>query len=232
MPLLLPSGLLATALFWLPTRKETSTDAVTMLIVAPTLVTALLSVRAGSEIAEELTATLRPLIGAVGLLAAACAIGILANRTGENPVLSHSGLKWLWVGCSVAMLLIAVSLCYGATRIRRFIEVGRRASPRAVCAKDIRDGRALNPARPRRIFKVWKISEPKISPPDLWLDADEGEIVPWGWLDSQSGEPLPPSPDKCFWQGQDQLREELVKWVQKLFCYKPPETGPPRRTGV
>lgn len=45
---------IATALFWLPTHKDAPTDAVTILIIAPTLVAALLSARAGSELAEEL----------------------------------------------------------------------------------------------------------------------------------------------------------------------------------
>lgn len=204
---------LATALLWLPTHHDAPTDAVTMLIVAPTLVAALLSVRAGSDLAEELTATLRPLIGAVGLLAAGCAVGILANQAGKPHMLSASGLKWVWVGCAILMLLIAVSLLYGARRIQKFIEVGRRASSRAVSPEDIRAGRQLNPK-----------GGPEISPPDLWLDANEGEIVPWGWLDGKPDElkgGLPPYTDECFWQGAP--REDLVGWVQELFCYTPPQ---------
>jgi hypothetical protein len=204
-------AVLMTALFWLPMLREAPTQAVTMLIVAPPLVAALLSVRAGSELAEQLTATLRPLIGTVGLLAAICAIGVLANQAQQPQVLTDAGLKWLWVGCAVPMLLIAVILRYGAHKIGKFIEVGRRLAPRRVSRHDIKHGRSLNPDK-----------APRISPPDLWLDANEGAIVPWGWLDGKPHERpsgLPPSPDDDFWQ--DGPREELVSWVQEIFCYTP-----------
>jgi hypothetical protein len=88
-----------------------------------------------------------------------------------------------------------------------------RLSPRAVSREDIKKGRSLNPKH-----------GPKISPPDLWLDADEGELVPWGWLDGKPHElkpGLPPSTDECFWQGGP--REALVGWIQEIFCYTPPE---------
>jgi hypothetical protein len=201
----------ATAWFWPPKSQAPSADAVTMLVVAPTLVAALLSVRARSDLAEELTRTLRPLIGAVGVLAAVCAIGIVANRTGEHPVLTLYALKWLWTGCAIGMFLIAASLARGATQIKRFIAVGRRSAPRAVSSCDVAGHRALNPK-----------GAPRISPPDLWLDADEGEIVPWGWLDGapeKEERGLPPYMDDDFWKGGS--RRGLVKWIQELFCYTP-----------
>ncbi len=208
------AAVMATAWGWLPTSDSASTDAITTLIVAPTLVAALLSVRARSEFAEQLTATLRLLIGAVGVLAAICALGILAHRTGRPPALGSAGLKWLWVGCSALMLAIAASLGFGAARIRKFIAVGRRPAPRAVPAKDIEEERALNPR-----------DAPRISPPDLWLDADEGEVVPWGWLDAWPYEPhgFASFADDRFW-GEEPNRE-LVEWVQDLFCYTPSQTA-------
>jgi hypothetical protein len=207
-------AILLTALLWLPTG-DTSSDAITMLIVAPTLVSALLSVRARSELAEQLTTTLRQLIGAVGVLAAACAIGLLAQ---EKCKISPSALKWGWFGCSLAMLVICASLARGAVLIRRFIEVGREPSPRAVKPIDIEKKRPLNPTEAPGI----KGKPPRISPPDFWLDADEGELVPWGWLDGKPDEEkrdLPPDADDYFWSGHS--RKELVGWVQELFCYKP-----------
>jgi hypothetical protein len=63
---------------------------------------------------------------------------------------------------------------------------------------------------------------PRIPPPDSWLDANEGELVPWGWLpDCQlypSSEQCLTDADRCFWKdGLD--RGRLVGWIQRVYGY-------------
>jgi hypothetical protein len=204
-------AILTSALWWLPGENAKSTDAITILIVATTLVATLLSVRAGSEIAEQLTATLRRLIGAVGVLAAVCAVGLVAHhqpRKGSTSPISLATLEWLWIASAIVLLLIALALLVGALRIKNLLDFGRRASPRAVpkpCP-----GTVLSPEK-----------APRIPPPDRWLAADEGELVPWGWL---NGPPTQTSPqdawadvDACFWERA--CRRSLIEWVQEIFHY-------------
>jgi hypothetical protein len=210
LALLTGIAILTTALWWLPTDSSESTDAITILIVAPTLVATLLSVRARSEIAEQLTRTLRRLIGAVGVLAAICAVSLLAQ---PDPV----ALEWLWIKVAVVLLIIAATLWFGAYRIRHYMKFGRRPSPREVPVTEIELPKVLNPAEALRI-----------PPPDFWLAANEGELVPWGWLNRDPSERIgthPPYSDPCFWQ-QTNCREDLVKWVQEIFHYEPP---PPKK---
>ena len=204
-------AILATALWWLPKDQGQATDAITILIVAPTLVATLLSVRAGSEIAAQLTVTLRRLIAAVGVLAAICAIGLVAQDEPDK-IGTHApdltGLKVLWLTVAALLLGIAAVLSLGARRIRRLNASGRRPAPRAL--KDPRPGKVINPDR-----------RPPIPPPDRWLAADEGELVPWGWLNGPPGEQNgthPPYSDRCYWQAT--CRTPLVKWVQEIFDYE------------
>jgi hypothetical protein len=197
-------AILLTALLWLPRMESTRTDAITILVVAPTLVAALLSVRAGSEIAEQLTTRLRRLIGAVGVLAAVCAVGLIAQTPDPN------GLEVLWFATAGLLLCIAAALWLGAYRIRCLLAFGRRSAPRVV--KDLRTGKVLNPNADCAL---------RIPPPDRWLAADEGELVPWGWLEGPPGKPLgrcPPYPDCCFWQSA--CHTPLIRWVQEIFHYQ------------
>lgn len=191
-------AILAIALWWLPPPKEDSTDLITILIVAPTLVATLLSVRAGSDIAEQLTKALRRLIGAVGVLAAVCAVSLIA----EHAALAAPDLKRLWIAIAVLLLFITVVLLAGALRMQRLIAVGRAFRPREI--RDPLPGTVLSPK-----------DVPRIPPPDCWLAAGEGELVPWGWLDEppfQPGSPAPSSADKCFWR--DHPKSNLIEWVR------------------
>jgi len=196
-------AILATALLWMPLTDSESTGAITILIVAPTLVATLLSVRAASDIAEQLTKTLRRLIGAVGVLAAVCAVGLVAQGEAHpgRQRIAPSDIKWLWIASAVVLLLIAAALLVGACRIRCLIAFGRALRPREV--KKPCPGTVLSPE-----------GAPRIPPPDGWLAAGEGELVPWGWLDTSSCElsTSPSSSNGCFWPAAPDA--QLIKWVR------------------
>jgi hypothetical protein len=182
-------AILVTALWWLPKDASSSTDAITILIVAPTLVAAVLSVRAGNDIAEQLTKSLRRLIAAVGVLAAACSVGLVAQQVAARgrPSVPHSDLKWVWIAAALLLLSIALALVVGALRMWRLISFGRARRPRNV--EEPCPGTVLN-------RKDGRWSAPRIPPPDRWLDADEGELVPWAgcttFQASQMGHTHPP----------------------------------------
>jgi hypothetical protein len=212
-------GLLAVALRWLPEFVRHADAGIAVLVLAPTLVATVLSVRASSEIAEQLTGTLRRLIEAVGVLAAICAaslvvqpgppeLNLLQRLLGITPPTPDlAALKYVWIGIGAIALSLMVALLVGACRIRRLLAFGRRPGPRYV--DNVLPGIVLNPPR-----------APKIPPPDRWLNVDEGELVPWAWLDGLPG--LPDTRvDESFWQGY--RRQELVDWVQKIFEYKAPQ---------
>ena len=191
--------------------------AVTLLLIAPTLVSTVLSVRAGSEIAEELARTPRRLIAAVGVFAATAAIALLVQHVPaqglpddvRTPAPDTSALEVIWIVISGLMLGIAAALYCGARRIEALISWGERHSSREV--REVKAGLVLNPK-----------GAPRIPPPDSWLDANEGELVPWGW--PHDCQLYPPSDqclteaDQCFWKdGLD--RGRLVGWVQRVYGY-------------
>ncbi len=195
-------AILATALWWLPQTSGRSTDAITILIVAPTLVATWLSVRAGSDIAEQLTKTLRRLIGAVGVLAAACAVSLVALHPRRHGMPTPTELKYLWIAAGVLLLSIAGVLLAGAYRLRRLITYGQAPRPRKIEARPSET--VLSPE-----------GAPRIPPPDRWLAADEGELLPWGWLNvapsRTGGSPASPA-DGCFWKGTH--NDDLIEWIQ------------------
>jgi hypothetical protein len=214
------AAILASAL-WRLREIVDHTDAVAaILVVAPTLVSTLLAVRAGSEIAEQLTAGPRRLIGAVGALAALCAVGLvvqgmpvepspIAKLFGAAPqVPDLTFLWWLWALAGCAMLYVAAALLFGARRIQSFIRWGQRLAPREVPVRDHSVGNVLNPRR-----------APRIPPPDRWLAANEGDLVPWGWLYAPPSKTKQTHADRCFWQ--DSGPAELVDWVHQIFGYVP-----------
>jgi hypothetical protein len=124
---------------------------------------------------------------------------------GGMPVLDLTGLRVLWVAAAFLLLCIASTLAYGAYRIQRLIALGRRSAPRAVPCMD-----------PDEVFKP--DGALRVPPPDRWLAANEGEMVPWGWLDrSALWEHCahPPLVDRWYWQGN--CRADLVRWVQGIY---------------
>ncbi len=214
-------ALLLVATLWLPEIVEHIDAGVATLLLAPTLVAAVLSVRAASEIAEQLTTMLRRLIGAVGVLAAACALALVVQPglpgpnlrqrvRGETPPIHHLCLlQYVWFGAAILLLFVAVALLAGGLRIKRLLAFGRRPAPRYVSNSDLRPGRVLNP----------KGAE-KIGPPDRWLNADEGDLVPWGWLNGASSFAITKGSDALFWSGHRSTSKQLVEWVREIVHYK------------
>jgi hypothetical protein len=204
--------ILATALWWLPDVGKEVDSAVTVLVVVPALGSALLSARAASEIAEQLTTSPRTLIGTVGVVAVICAIGLIVQ--GEHG--SFATLTVLWVAAGGLLLCVAMVLFIGAWRIQRLIDFGRRRSPRKVAEPVV--GEVLNPKGALRV-----------PPPDRWLASGEGDLVPWGWLHAAPRTTQPRQPpvstvDNCFWSSY--CHDPLVGWVQKIIYHSddPPET--------
>ncbi len=207
-------SILVAAVWRLPEVVTHTDAAAAVLVIAPTLVATLLSVRAGSEIAEQLTTTLRRLIAAVGVLAAICAVGLVIQHNSAEPAplerllgsapraTDLTFLSWLWTVAGAVLLYIAGVLCFGARRIWRFIDYGRRQAPRRVGRPCV--GEVLSPD-----------GAPRIPPPDRWLAANEGDLVPWGWLYDRPAEWEPSKADGCFWRKTS--RKLLVKWVQEIF---------------
>ncbi len=212
----LPSGLatLAGALFWLRNIVHAANTAATVLVVAPALVAAVLSVRAGSEIAEQLTVTPRRLLGLLAALIALCAASLTVievPRSYPSKIPGLSALQAYWCVSAALELAIAVTLMLGAIRIRRLVTYSKRSAPRQL--QDVGYGKVVNPDPPDR-YPLF----PRISPPDLWLQADEGDLVPWGWLSGPPGESSDSCHDLCFWK--DFSRAKLVEWIQEIFQYK------------
>ncbi|HTA37175.1 MAG TPA: hypothetical protein VK761_10700 [Solirubrobacteraceae bacterium] len=203
-------AILAVALWWLPHAVKRADSVITILLVAPALVSALLSVRAASDIAEQLTTALRRLIAAIGVLAVICAI-TLAMLSGHAHSASLRDLRIVWVSIAAVLVGIAATLFVGGWRIRSLIRTGRRSSRRVT--ENPLLGQVLN-----------RKGIPRIPPPDRWLAADEGELIPWGWLassqDVMRSRDLPLA-DRKFWP-EPSSRTLLLKWIQDdVFKWSP-----------
>ena len=171
----------------------------TVLVVVPALVSAVLAVRAGSDIADELTLTPRRLLGSLAAIAALCAASLALHPI---PV----WLCWAWAVAGALELAIAVTLLVGATYIRRLVAASQRPTPRRVAP--VCPGKVLNPDG----------GYPRIPPPDLWLQADEGDLVPWGWLTGSVRDRSTHAHDRAFWR--DHCRGPLISWVREdLFSF-------------
>ncbi len=90
---------------------------------------------------------------------------------------------------------------------RCLVKYSKRPAPRELRGEELDFGKVLNPDH-----------SPRIPPPDLWLQADEGDLVPWGWLSAPPAQRSKSPQDSCFWDGF--ARKELVRWVQDMFQYK------------
>jgi len=226
-------ALLLVAICWLPAIVQNVDAGVAALLLAPTLVSAALSVRAGSEIAEQLTTTLRGLIGAVSVLAATCAVALVVHPgqpepnalqrvLGRNPPIHHLGLlRGVWIGAAVLLVAIAAALLAGGWRIKRLLAYARRPAPRYL--SDLDFGRVLNPRDPQRP----KRHLPRIGPPDCWLNVDEGDLVTWGWLNDAASFAKQPGSDANFWLGHERKRDKLIGWVRRIVRYEPPSPPVP-----
>ncbi|HEX7290569.1 MAG TPA: hypothetical protein VF250_05500 [Conexibacter sp.] len=222
-------ALIAIALWRMPEVVAHVDAGIAVLVLAPALVSTVLAVRAASEIAEALTTTLRRLIGAVGALALACAVGLVVHRDPSEPgpirrLLGaarpdpHLGaLSVLWFGAGAVLLCVAAALFAGAWRIRRLLAFGRRSSPRYL--RNVDEGEVLNPPR-----------YPHVPPPDRWLNANEGDLVPWGWLHGRltpaAAAPDVTDVDRSFWDDCPSCeRDELVDWVREAIGYQDPSAA-------
>jgi hypothetical protein len=216
-------ALLLVATLWLPEVVEHVDAGVATLLLAPTLAAAVLSVRAASEIAEQLTTMLRRLIGVVGVLTAACALALVVQPgppepnlhqkvRGETPPIHHLWpLRGVWFGAAVLLLLVAAALLAGGLRIKCLLAFGRRPAPRYVPDSELTPGKMLNPNGAK-----------KIGPPDRWLNADEGDLVPWGWLNGASSFDITKGSDALFWSGHRSTSRPLTQWVREIVHYKEP----------
>jgi hypothetical protein len=128
-------AILTGASFWLPAIIRDASTAATILVVAPTLVASLLSFRAASEIAEQLTLTLRTLLAGVGVLAALCAAALVVGHVirGTHGVIHDiDTVRAVWILSGGIQLAIAYTLWTGGRRISRLIAWGQRASSRNI----------------------------------------------------------------------------------------------------
>lgn len=220
-------ALILVAALWLPEVVRDADAGVASLMLAPTLVSTVLSVRAASEIAGQLATVLRRLIGAVGVIAATCALALIVHPGPPEPTASEQArgiappiehlwaLRSVWIGAGVALIAIAAALLLGARRTKRLLRYGRRSAPRYIT--DVTPGKVLNPDDP---------DAPWIGPPDCWLDADEGDLVPWGWLNGVSSRGSTTGSDAQFWSGLRSPRGELVRWVHRIVGYREPPASP------
>jgi hypothetical protein len=203
--------------------------AVTVLLLAPTLVSALLSAKAANDIAQELTLTLRVMVASIGVLAIASGVGLIVqpNPTGVV-VQQHTlppdlrALKWTWVAIGVGCFAIAGVLWWGWRRLGRLLgyrDLGPGQAPGSI----VPEGDALRPG---------DRSAPSIPPPDRWIETGEGDRIPWGWLWVPADAPADERPlldgaaerceDRRYWSavasGYDQrARLALLAWRRGLF---------------
>ena len=170
---------------------------VTILLLAPTLVAALLSIRAASDIAQELTQPLRVLIALIGVLTVACAISLVLPRT-PAPVLATGllgsespgvfGVEVVWLVAGSSLVVIAFVLLYGWVKLGRQLTysdpLASGLSEPVTTGRALLTGRGLGTAPPRaaRIRPLHRWKAPRIPPPDRWIETGEGDRLPWGWL--------------------------------------------------
>jgi hypothetical protein len=220
-------ALIVLALGWMREVAGHLDAAVTVLMLAPTLVSTVLAVRAASDIAAALTTRLRLLIGSVGVLAVACAVGLLVQPARPAPPLLNELLEWLpgvgrsstpsltflrdlWVGAGCLLLGVAAVLFVGGWRIKRLLAYGRRPSPRYL--EVVTTGSVLNPH-----------CYPRIPPPDRWLNADEGDLIPWGWTNGPHSYDLASDCDRYFWNCSACNHIALIKRVRCAIGYDEPK---------
>ncbi|HEY6780296.1 MAG TPA: hypothetical protein VI111_05035, partial [Thermoleophilaceae bacterium] len=110
---------------------------------------------------------------------------------------------------AVLLMAIAAALLIGGCRIRHLLTYSRRRAPRYVTDAD--PGKVLNSVGPPKA--------PRIGPPDLWLDAAEGDLVPWGWLNETPSRDWLTNSDRVFWRPLQSSREDLIRWVRRLNHY-------------
>lgn len=235
------------ALTQMPQLVAQASTAVTILLLAPALVSALLSVRAASDIAQELILSLRTLIALIGVLTVACAIGLMlqpsmsavhhaGHLVASGP--NVTGLRAEWLVCGGLLLLVCASLLLGHYKLDRRLDY-RDTLPRDPDRVANR-GTALTATVPG-------CKAPRIPPPDRWLETGEGDRVPWGWLwfdpassyNLESGRPPDTrrrQEDQRYWsvaypEASDQARADLIAWRTQLFTRPPPRgrPGAPRR---
>ena len=222
LALLTSLAILAGATFWLRPIVRDAGIAATILIVAPTLVASLLSFRAASDIADELTLVLRWLLGALGVLTALCAAALAVEHVrhgGDGRIPDIDSVRAVWLSAGGAQLIIASVLWAGAHRIHSLITWGRRASSRDI--ENPYPGEVLNSRQGSTP------QSPRIDAPDRWLQAAEGDLVPWGWLSAPPDRPTNSVQDRSYWGECECERTCLVAWVQELFAYREPPDLPP-----
>jgi hypothetical protein len=159
---------------------------VTILLLAPTFVAAVLSIRAASEISQELTQPLRVLIALIGVLTVACAISLVLSPT-ASPTLPTRllgfmspdvhGVEVVWLVAGALLVAVAVILFYGWVKLGRQLTY---SDPLASGREEpVTTGRALLAGAEDGTPPP---KAPRIPPPDRWIETGEGDRLPWGWL--------------------------------------------------
>jgi hypothetical protein len=206
--------------------------AATIVVIAPTLAAGVLSVRAASDIAAQLTQPLRLLLALVALLALATAVGLAlqpAPAEGSRPPDLHS-LKVSWIVIGVLLMVVSAVLLSGWLRLTALLRYRDKLPKGPNMA--VGSGDALMPCARSGHPGVLSCS-PRIPPPDCWIETGEGDRVPWGWLwvapgstfcieDGQRRDGHGRGEDERYWNATHPLgsrldRQKLVKWRENLF---------------
>jgi hypothetical protein len=142
-------------------------SAVTLILLGPGFTAGLLSLRAASDIADDLLSALRVLLALVWL----CTVASAAALVGA-PEIARELVTLL----AAALLVLGLLLGFGAWRARRlFVESTQRERAEHL------------PRSPSRRLSAGS-GRLRTPTPDRWLVSGEGEHVPWGWLAGPAGE--------------------------------------------
>ena len=164
--------------------------ATTTLVLVPSLIAGLLSLRSTSDIADELVRRVRPLIGFILLPALVCAgTLIVANVTDSvevGPLIvsyedsAHPDVQKIWIGAGAVLILLSLVLWRASAKVVRMVRESadreRRASSEA--------GKALLASDHGDKPWWWPFGKRQPTPPPTrWIESAEGDRVPWGWLE-------------------------------------------------
>jgi len=163
---LLTGVLLTLAVWLLLPRLEAQLEAtVALILLGPAFTAGLLSLRAASEIADELLSGVRFLLALVALATVGCAAVLIVGCDLATRVL---------VSAFGAMLVgVGLLLFLGAQRAGQL----QQESAERETVSDVPIGARLC-AREDRV---------RTPLPDRWIVSGEGERMPWGWLPSGQG---------------------------------------------
>jgi hypothetical protein len=140
--------------------------AVTLILLGPGFTSGLLSLRAASDIADELLGGLRVLLALVWL----CTVASAAALVGA-PEIARELVQVL----AAVLLVLGTLLGFGSRRARRLHVESTQRERAEDLPRSVSQRLSAGPGRLRT------------PTPDRWLVSGEGEHVPWGWLRDSAG---------------------------------------------